>query len=166
MLGSARCLEAAPSLSVPNAAAARSGLVRRWSLAVTALLLLALGAALATNLTGGRSTSSLGVRSHGFSRLGILSLPLAAQRPVSAALGADGQAYRVSRSAAGFTTSSPAQRVSMRFAASGMSVRSGTATLGAGQRAAGLDPTQSQGSCVALLCRVGYVAGRNQEVRP
>lgn len=76
MLESAKRLEIAPSLSVPNAAAVCSSLVRQWSPAVGALLLLALGAALATNMTGSRSTSSLSARSHRLSREGLLSLPL------------------------------------------------------------------------------------------
>src|SRR4029077_2740417 len=132
MLESARRLETAPSLSIPSGVVAGSGLVRQWSLAVTALLLFALGAALATNLTGDRDTSPLAARSHGFSRQGILSLPLAAQGPVSAALGADGHVYRVSRSEDGFAASNPAQHLGTRFASSSVLVRSGTVQVGFG----------------------------------
>src|ERR1022692_1856376 len=137
MLDSARRLETAPNMSIPSGAAAFSRLVRHWSFVVTALLLLALGAALATNLTGGSSTSSPGARSHRLSREGLLSLPLAAQGPVSAALGADGQAYWVSRSEGGFGASSSAQRLSARFARWGVSVRSGSTQLGVSLLAVG-----------------------------
>ncbi len=155
MLASARSLETAPSLSIPSGAAARSGLVRQWSLAVAALLL-ALGAALATNLTGDRDTSPLAARSHGFSRQGILSLPLAAQGPVSAALGADARAYRVGRWEGGFTASSPAQHLSTRFARSGVSVRSGSTQVGVSLIAVGYGSS---------LAPVGQVAPRSRANR-
>jgi YD repeat-containing protein len=151
MLESARRLETAPSLSIPGAAAACARLVRQWSLAslAAALLLLALGVALATNLTGGRSSVPVATRSHAFSHESLLSLPMAAQGPVSAALGADGQAYRVSRSDGGFRASSPTQHLSTRFIRSGVSVRSGATRVGLSLFAVGYGST---------LAPVGHVA--------
>jgi hypothetical protein len=156
MLESAGYLATAPSLSIPSGAAARSRLVLKWSLAVTALLLVVLGAALATNLTGGRSTSSLAVRSHRLSRQGIQSLPLAAQGPVSTVLGAEGKAYRISRSEGGFRASSPTQHLSASFTNSGVSVVSGTTHLGLSLRAVGY------GSSLTPLARVPPQAHANR----
>ncbi len=100
-----------------------------WSLTVAVLLLLALGAALATNLIGGRFTSAPAARSHHFLHESLLSLPLAAQGPISAALGADGTAYRVDPWEGGLRAWSSAQRLSAKFTNSGVSVLSGTTHL-------------------------------------
>ena len=156
MLEPVNRMHAAPSLSIPTAPAACSRLVRHWSLVVTALLLLALGAAIATNSTGGRSTSRLATRSHRLLRQGLLSLPVAARGPVSAALGADGRAYRISPSEGGFVASSPAQHLSARFARSGVSVHSGTTQVGLSLLAVGY------GSALAPVGQVAPSAHANR----
>jgi hypothetical protein len=107
------------------------------ALVVAALLSLALAAVPYEGLFGQRSTVSPAVRSHGLSQNGLMSLPLAAQGPVSLALGADSLAYRVSASNGGFAAASPAQRLSLRFGRSGVSVSSGTTHVGLSLSAVG-----------------------------
>ena len=96
------------------------------------------------------------MRAHRFSHAGLQSLPVAAQGPVSAALGADGQAYRVSGLRGRFTASSPAQHLSTSFTRSGVSVRSGTATVGLRLLAVGY------GSTLAALAQVAPSAHANR----
>jgi IPT/TIG domain/FG-GAP repeat len=57
--------------------------------------------------------------------LGLSSLPAAARGPVSAALGADNPAYRVSHSPAGLAAANPAQRLRAVFGRSRVTLRSG-----------------------------------------
>ena len=106
-------------------------------LAAAALLSLVTGAALYEGLVGERSTTSPAVHSHGFSQKGLLSLPLAAQAPVSAALGADGAAYRVRASDGGFAAANPAQRLGLRFGRAAIAVSSGATHVGLSVRAVG-----------------------------
>ncbi len=61
---------------------------------------------------------------------GLLSLPLAAQRTVSIALGRHSPAYRVVSAAGGVRARNPAQHLGVRFTADGVSVSSGRARLG------------------------------------
>ncbi len=121
-----------------------------------ALLALAVGTVAHKTLAGGRSSVPAAVRSHPFSRKSLLSLPLSAQGPVSAALGADGQAYRVSPSEGGFAASSPAQHLSAKFTSSGVSVVLGTTHLGLRLRAVGY------GSSFTALSQVGPRADANR----
>ena len=109
------------------------------SLLAAALLSLALGAALYEGLAGGRSTVAPAARLRASSHLrpgasphkkGLSSLPLAAQGPISQALGAESPAYRVSASRGGFAAASPAQRLRLRFDRSGVSLSSGASTWG------------------------------------
>ena len=131
MLGSADAPQTAD-----GAMALRARAVVLWrALAATALLSLALGAVLFQGVAGERS--SLAPRSGGFSRHGLLSLPLAAQGPVSAALGADNPAYRISASNGGFAAANSAQRLSLRFGRSGLAVSSGATEVGLRLRAMG-----------------------------
>ena len=130
-LGSAGPPRSAPALSVNPRRAPRVQTLGWWSLLLAAVLLaLAVGTAVHESFPGRRSVGAAHVRAHRFSHAGLLSLPVAAQGPVSAALGADGQAYRVSRLRGGFAASSPAQRLSTSFTRSGVSVRSGTTRSG------------------------------------
>jgi hypothetical protein len=57
---------------------------------------------------------------------GLASLPMAAQGPVSAALGHDDPAYRV----AGLRAANPAQRLRVQFSSHGVAVAAGAARLG------------------------------------
>ena len=145
MLGSAGAVQTA---SVPTgervALTIRRTLSRR-ALVVLALLSLSFAAALYVGLGGARSSLLPGARAHGLLRSdgashkkeGLASLPLAAQGPVSDALGADSPAYRVSASSGGFAATSPAQRLSARFEDSGVSVSSASTHVGLSVRAVG-----------------------------
>jgi hypothetical protein len=96
MRGPISALQAPVDLSVGEPAAVRAGAVVPWrALSAAALLSLALGAALWLGLAGGRASLAPGVRSGAYSREGLLGLPLAAQGPVSAALGAHDPSYLV-----------------------------------------------------------------------
>jgi FG-GAP repeat len=128
-----------------------------WPLLLAAALLaLAVGAAAHESLPGRRSVDAAHVRAHRFSRAGLQSLPLAAQGPVSAALGAEGQAYRVSRLGGRFTASSPVQHLSTSFTRVGVSVRSGTTKVGLSLLAVGY------GSTLAPLAQVAPSAHANR----
>ncbi len=128
-----------------------------WPLLLAAALLaLAVGTAVHESLPGGRSVGATHMRAHRFSHAGLQSLPVAAQEPVSAALGADGQAYRVSGLRGRFTASSPVQHLSTSFTRLGVSVRSGTATVGLRLLAVGY------GSTLAPLVQVAPSAHANR----
>ena len=60
----------------------------------------------------------------------LSTLPLAAQGAVSAAVGADSPAYRVTASGAGFEAQNAAQRLHMRFGSPGVQIRSGNTQIG------------------------------------
>src|SRR5580704_12025726 len=125
-LGPAGPPQSAPALAVNTRRLPRV-LRRGWLLLFAAgLLALAVGTAVQESFPGGRSVDATHVRAHRLSQAGLLSLPVAAQGPVSAALGAEDQAYRVSRLGGRFTASSPVQHLGMSFTRSGVSVRSGT----------------------------------------
>jgi hypothetical protein len=117
--------------NLPTTAAVRS---RR--LAIAALLSLLVGATLYQGSASVRS-SGLPVRSGSSSREALSSLPMAAQGTISATLGADDRAYRVSAFANGFQAQSPAQRLHIRFASSGVQIASGKVELGLSLRAMG-----------------------------
>src|SRR5271165_6724843 len=112
---------------------------------VAALLSLALGAALYEGLAGERpsvAAARFRAASHlraGASsrRKGLSSLPLAAQGPVSEALGADDPAYRVRAAGGGLAATSPAQHLSASFDRSGVTVSSGAAWVDLSLRAVG-----------------------------
>ena len=138
----------AASAAATHEAALKGRAPLRWRvLLAAALLSLALGVGLDETLARGRSSVLTGARpdglsrSHGFSREGLLSLPPAAQWPVSATLGAESAAYRVSATAGGLTAMTPAQRLSSRFSRSGVSVASGQTRLGLSLRAIGYGST-------------------------
>jgi hypothetical protein len=152
MLRQAGRVATAPRVSVGDGAALGGGVALSWrAFALAALLALVLGAVLHQDLGGGRtSLAPRAVRSHeSFSHESLLRLPLSAQGPVSAALGADAAAYRVSAEQGGFGASSPAQRLSARFTRSGVSVRSGAAEIALSLTAAGYG---------SMLTSVGTVA--------
>lgn len=127
------------------------------ALLTTAVLLLAVGAALYESV-GERSVSRAPVRSDGFSESNLLSLPLTAQGPVSAALGSESTAYRVSGSPSGFTASSPAQHLISSFSSSGVSVTSGATRVGLSLRGVGY------GSWLSPVGQVAPEVGQNRVV--
>jgi hypothetical protein len=113
-------------------AASAGALVHRLALpprlvVAAALLAIALGAALSEVLPG-RSSPPVAAYSHGVARLGLSSLPLSTQGPVSRALG-DSPAYRARSFAGGFTAELPAQHLGVGFTPSGVSVSSGATHL-------------------------------------
>ncbi len=120
--------------AVPRRHALPRNAALAWrALAAAALLSVAIGAALNQGLVAKRSAVHPGA-----SRLvGLSSLPLAAQGPISAAMGADSPAYRVSASAAGLEASNPAQHLRAGFGRSGTSIRSGALEAQLGLRAVG-----------------------------
>lgn len=128
------------------------------ALMVAALLSLAFETALYEGLVGGRSSVTAvrahsPSRSHGFTRKGLLSLPLAAQGPISAALGGDSPAYRIGADGGGFRASSPAQHLSSTFSSSGVSVRSGSMRVGLSLRSVGYGSTLTSVAAVAPSAR-------------
>jgi hypothetical protein len=131
MPGTASARKARLSLSADDQLELRARAAVPWrALVAAALLSLALGAALLQGLAGQRSSVAPAGRPHGFSQKGLLSLPVAAQGPVSERLGADNPAYQVSTSKGGFAAASPAQRLRLGFGRSGVSVSSGTTHVG------------------------------------
>ncbi len=108
-----------------------------WRALAPALVALVLGAALYQGLSGGHSSVASAVRARAFAQKGLLSLPRAAQGPVSAALGADRAAYRARADRGGFRATSPRQHLRSSFTSSGVSVSAGAAHIGLGLRAVG-----------------------------
>jgi hypothetical protein len=156
-LGSAGPLRSAPALSVIARRVPRVQTPGSWPLLLAAALLaLVVGTAVHESFPGVRSAGTTHVRARRSSHAGLQSLPVAAQAPVSAALGAEGQAYRVSRLKGQFTASSPVQHLHASFTRSGVSVRSGTATVGLRLLAVGY------GSTLAALARVAPSAHANR----
>ena len=92
-------------------------------------------------------------------RHGLTSLPLAAQGPVSAALGQDGPAYRVK----GLRAGNPAQHLRAGFSRHGVTVASGKARLGMALSAYGYGSTLRLGWTSAVprasANRVSYAHG-------
>ena len=74
---------------------------------------------------------------HSVSQEGLLSLPAAAQGPVSASLGRDNVAYRLTPAADGYRAVSPRQKLALRFTASGVSVTSHHGSFGLALREIG-----------------------------
>ncbi len=109
----------------------------RRALVAGALVSLALGAALTHGLGDGRRAAVPATPPSGFSRIGLLSLPLTAQGPVSAAVGANDRSYRVSTGNGVLTASNSSQRLELRFDRAGASLRSGATRVGLSLQAAG-----------------------------
>jgi FG-GAP repeat len=118
---------------------------------------LALGAASLTGLLDGSATLPAAPRAqHAAARPGLLSLPLRAQGPISASLGADSASYRVSSSKGKMRASSPAERLSSRFTSAGVTVTAGPARVGLGLRAVG------DGTSLSRLAPVSPRAANNR----
>src|SRR5580704_14369046 len=116
-------LQPSPNLGVARQpAVTRRAKVATRALATTALLCLALGVVLHQDLGGGSRPVPSVVHSHVYSQEGLLSLPLTAQGPISAAMGRDQAAYRIE----GLVAHNPAQRLSARFEPSGVAIAAGS----------------------------------------
>jgi hypothetical protein len=141
-----------PSLDVGvgarPASTPRAGRSSRVVLA-TAFLCLMLVALLHQGLGSGGRPAAPGTRSRIESQAGLLSLPLAARGPVSAALGLDQAAYRLD----GLVARNPAQRLVARFGRSGVAITAGSARFDIGLRAFG------RGDALRALPAVAPVAG-------
>jgi|GEM_PF-991246 len=160
MLGPAGRVQTAPSVSPGDGIALRGRTLLSWrAMLAAAVLSLALGAALYEGLGAGRSpVAPAAVRPHAFSGKGLSSLPLAAQGPVSAALGADSAAYRVlSASGSGLRAANPAQHLSTSFTGSGVSVTSGATHVGLSLRGVGYGSSLTAVSGVAPAVQANRV---------
>src|SRR3984957_18354920 len=162
-----RRLQPSPDLGVPARSAVttrRVAVSGRVLLALPlALACLMLGVALHQGLSGsGSRTIASGTGSHAISREGLLSLPAAAQAPISAALGRDQAAYRIHR----LVAHNPAQRLRARFGRSGVAVTAGSARFAIALKAFGrpssLRPLAAS-SPVASADRVTYARGPVRE---
>ncbi len=99
-----------------------------------------LASALVLILTSGGprlAPARTGPRGSEFSRESLLSLPLAAQGPISATAGADSRAFQVDAAPGGFEAANPAQRLHASFTRSGVLVRADGARLGLALTAVG-----------------------------
>jgi phage gpG-like protein len=163
---SARLVSApAPQHAPPDAkpipaAALAQRLARARSLALAvALLAIASAAAVHEALPAARSSAPVAAHLRGLTRAGLLGLPLAAQGPVSQALG-ESPSYLVRRTATGLLAESPDQGLSLAFSSSGVSVSSGAAHLGLRLRGIGFGSSLIQLSSAtptAHANRVRYV---------
>jgi hypothetical protein len=134
----------------------------RRVLVAVALACLAFAGVLYVVAAGHGGSAVSGARSRGWSREGLLSLPVAAQAPVSAALGHDQAAYRIS----GLVAHNQAQHLSARFGRSGASITTGSTRFaislkgfGRAQALRALAPV----SPVVSVNRVSYVRGSVRE---
>jgi hypothetical protein len=90
----------------------------------------ALGIALRDNPGSAGRSAVARAPAHSYRQEGLLSLPAGARAPVSAALGEDSPAYRVTAAAGGYRAHSSAQRLALRFTRAGVSVSFRHARLG------------------------------------
>ncbi len=117
------------------------------TLAAAAVLSLLLGLLVAQIPSGGRAGTAPIARLGAPTRPG--GLPVGAEEPVSAALGAANPAYRVIAAAGGFAAVSPAQGLRVSFGRSGMLVGSGALRFGLGLRAIAQGSARSLAGAVA-----------------
>jgi hypothetical protein len=136
-------LQPSPDLGLTTRPAVTRGIVAPGrvlivlALASLALVVTLFGVVLDHGFGGASQPAASGVRAHSYSQSGLLSLPLAAQGPVSTALGANSRAYLVTPAARGFRAASPGQHLALGFTRGGVSVTSGQGLLGLRLRAVG-----------------------------
>jgi hypothetical protein len=137
-------------------------MVPRCVLVAVALACLAFAGVLYVGVAGHWGSAVSGARSRGWSREGLLSLPSASQGPVSAALGHDQAAYRIS----GLVAHNQAQHLSAQFGRSGVSITTGSTRFaislkgfGRGQALRALAPVAP----VVSANRVSYARGSVRE---
>ena len=144
-----------PSVDVATgggSAVAGRVMVPRRALVVVALACLAFAGVLYVGVAGHWGSAVSGARSRGWSREGLLSLPLAAQGPVSAALGHDQAAYRIS----GLVAHNQAQHLSAQFGRSGVSITTGSTRFAIALKGFG------RGEALQPLAVVAPVASANR----
>ncbi len=127
------------------------------ALTLAAILALGLGLALRQSLQAAQSAAPTSAQGRDVAREGLLSMPLAARGPVSAALGADSPIYRVRAIGDGFTAATPAQHLHTVFTRSGVSVATGTTQVELSVRAFGYGSSPAATSDVAPRLRGGRV---------
>ncbi len=156
-------LQPSPNLGIASRSVVTHRLlVPKRVLVAMALSCLALGVVLHQGLAGGSGPVSSVARSHADSREGLLSLPVAAQGPVSAALGHDQAAYRIE----GLVANNPAQRLSARFGRSEVAIAAGSTRFAISLKAFGRESslrTLSPVSPVVSADRVSYAHGSLRE---
>jgi Putative Ig domain/FG-GAP repeat len=106
-------------------------------LVLAALLSIAVGLTLSRALVRRHAPLPVAFAHSAVSHDDFSSLPLAAQGPISAVLGAHNAAYHTRATAGGFQAGNPAQRLHESFSASTATVRSGKISFGLSLRAAG-----------------------------
>ncbi len=156
-------LQPSPDLGVAvGPAATHRAVVPRRMLVAIALACLALGLMLHQGLGGVSRPAGDGIGAHAALPAGLLSLPVAAQGSVSAALGRDQAAYRIE----GLAAHNPAQRLSARFGRSGVAITAASTrfaislkAFGRGSALMALSPV----SPVASSDRVSYAHGSLRE---
>jgi hypothetical protein len=154
-----------PSVDVATgggSAVAGRVMVPRRALVVVALACLAFSGVLYVGVAGHWGSAVSGARSRGWSREGLLSLPLAAQGPVSAALGHDQAAYRIS----GLVAHNQAQHLSAQFGRSGVSITTGSTRFAIALKGFGRGEALQPLAAVAPMAsanRVSYVRGSVRE---
>jgi FG-GAP repeat len=138
MLGATSSLHTATDGSVAHRMRPGPWVAPWRALAAAALLLLALGSALSRVLAAEHPSAASPARHRPAPpRHDLSSLPLGAQAPISAALGADDPAYRLRSSRGGFRATSPALGLKESFGPWGVQVDSGQTRVGLSLRAIG-----------------------------
>jgi hypothetical protein len=145
-----------------DAVALGSRVALPWGVLMAAVLTLALGAALYQGLNDVHTAAAPATRPLGPSREALLSLPLAAQAPASAALGTDSPAYRVTNAPGGYRAANPAQHLRSSFASSGVSVSSGATRVGLSLSGVGYGTEITTLGAVAPRARRNRVLYRHQ----
>jgi hypothetical protein len=133
-------LASSPQAAVASTSApwtAEGATMRRSSAIVGVLLALILGMALLLRANTEHLPSPTALRRRLAPHQSLSSLPLAARGVVSATLGADNPAYRITASGDGFQAQSPAQRLRMRFGDTGVQIGSGKTQADLSLRAIG-----------------------------
>jgi hypothetical protein len=115
----------------------RHGKTTTLALLLALAVALTFGAASLAGLLGGRTALPAAAHAQRVARQSLLSLPLLAQAPISASLGADSASYRVNSSAGALRASSPADRLSSTFTRAGVTLTAGAARVGLSLRAIG-----------------------------
>ena len=127
-----------------------------------ALVALILAAGAYEALGGARGVAVSHERAGPSHAVALTGLPIAAQGAVSATLGAHAPAYRVARSRAGFTATSPAQHLHASFSRAGVTVSSGALKEALSLRAVGYGRSLAAVGAVhgsARANRVQYASG-------
>jgi hypothetical protein len=131
---------------------ARRAVASKRLLTAIALSFLAFAGVLYVGLARERGSTVSVVRSHLASRAGLQSLPSAAQGSVSAALGSDQAAYRVT----GLVAHNPAQRFSAQFGRSGVVISAASTRFAISLKAFG------RGEALQPLAAVSPIASGNR----